>query len=181
MAYSQLCLICIHRNDNESQLFFVTVGSTVDLNMVIDMWPVVLFMSIALMVGKVGVVAVLSGLVGLSLEEGIVAGASLSQGGEFAFVILGQAAAGNMILPPDLDKILVAVVILSMGLTSFAVDATIELLNPAVECEDEECIAGRDFEEERKGSISITSLPSESVEVAQVTTVNQLINKEDDE
>lgn len=129
-------------------LFFVTVGSTIDLPLVAELWPVVVFMALALMVGKVGVLAAIAPLVGLTFAEGVVAGASLSQGGEFAFVILGQAAAGESgnILPPTLDKILVAVVVLSMALTSFGVDAAVDLLKPDFDCDDDECEAAKEME-----------------------------------
>ena len=76
--------------------------------------------------------AALGPLVGLSWREALVAGAVLSQGGEFAFVIFGQATstgAGNL-FPQKLEEVLVCVVILSMALTPVAVEVAMKIAGP---------------------------------------------------
>ena len=62
---------------------------------------------------------------------------------------------------------------------SFAVDATVELLRPDEECDDLECIAGAEFEEERK------RIPANSADKAGVLDTEKLtvqqFQKRDDE
>lgn len=127
-------------------LFFVTVGSTIDLPLVTQYLPIVLFMSASLILGKIGVTTLLAPTVGLNWREGLVAGAALSQGGEFAFVIFGQASAGDSIFPHDLDRILVAVVVVTMAMTPTMMDLAILLVSPELECTDIECDTGREMQ-----------------------------------
>jgi Kef-type K+ transport system membrane component KefB len=113
-------------------LFFVTIGTTIDVPLAIEMFPIILLMTTTLMATKTGVVTALGPLVGLSWREALVAGAVLSQGGEFAFVIFGQATstgAGNL-FPQKLEEVLVCVVILSMALTPIAVEIAMKIAGP---------------------------------------------------
>ena len=113
-------------------LFFVTIGTTIDVPLAIEMFPIILIMTTTLMATKTGVVTALGPLVGLTWREALVAGAVLSQGGEFAFVIFGQATstgAGNL-FPQKLEEVLVCVVILSMALTPVAVEAAMKIAGP---------------------------------------------------
>lgn len=113
-------------------LFFVTIGTTIDVPLAIEMFPIILIMTTTLMATKTGVVTALGPLVGLSWREALVAGAVLSQGGEFAFVIFGQATstgAGNL-FPQKLEEVLVCVVILSMALTPVAVEVAMKIAGP---------------------------------------------------
>ena len=48
-------------------------------------------MTAGLMAGKIGVITALGPVTGLTWRESLVTGAFLAQGGEFAFVIFGQA------------------------------------------------------------------------------------------
>jgi len=113
-------------------LFFVTIGTTIDLPLAMDLFPIVLTMTAALMVMKTGVVTALGPTVGLTWRESLVAGAFLSQGGEFAFVIFGQATSGSSgsLFPQNLDELLVVVVISSMALTPVAVDLSLRIAGP---------------------------------------------------
>ena len=62
---------------------------------------------------------------------------------------------------------------------SFAVDATVELLRPNEECDDLECIAGAEFEEERK---RIPANPAEKGGVLETEKLTvQQFQKRDDE
>ena len=88
--------------------------------------------------GKTAVITALGPAVGLTWREALVAGAFLCQGGEFAFVIFGQATSGSTgsLFPMGLDKLLVIVVILSMALTPLAVDAALKIVGPDFMTED---------------------------------------------
>jgi hypothetical protein len=123
-------------------LFFVTIGTTIDLPLAVDLFPIVAVMTAGLMIGKIGVVTVLGPITGLSWRESLVAGAFLAQGGEFAFVIFGQATSGGAgsLFPQNLDELLVVVVISSMALTPLAVDLALKIAGPTLDlssCEEE--------------------------------------------
>lgn len=123
-------------------LFFVTIGTTIDLPLAIDLFPIVAVMTAGLMAGKIGVVTALGPITGLTWRESLVAGAFLAQGGEFAFVIFGQATSGSSgsLFPQNLDELLVVVVISSMALTPVAVDLALKIAGPSLDlsnCEDE--------------------------------------------
>ena len=116
-------------------LFFVTIGTTIDLPLFVELWPIALVMTGTLMASKTAVITALGGFVGLTWREALVSGAFLSQGGEFAFVIFGQATSGSAgsLFPMGLDELLVIVVILSMALTPLAVDVALKIAGPDFE------------------------------------------------
>lgn len=97
-------------------LFFVTTGSQFDLSLFIEIWPIAVAMVIGLVGVKTLIIGVLSPLFGLSRAESTRTAFLLSQGGEFAFVLLALARELK-VLPEDLNKLLIMVVILSMALT----------------------------------------------------------------
>ena len=118
-------------------LFFVTIGTTIDLPLAIELFPIVIAMTLGLMVAKTGVVTAMGPITGLTWQESLVAGAFLSQGGEFAFVIFGQATSGSggSLFQQDLDQLLVVVVIASMALTPLVVDLATKVAGPMVDLE----------------------------------------------
>ena len=97
-------------------LFFMAVGMSVNLALLVDNPSLIVGLVVGLMLVKS---AVLIGL-GLVLKKPIATAAklaiTLSQGGEFAFVILGVAV-GAQVLDAVTSDILVLVVTLSMGVT----------------------------------------------------------------
>ena len=114
-------------------LFFVTVGTTINIDLLSEVWPIALVMAVTLVTVKTGVVAGAGRLVGLSWQEGLVAGSAIAQGGEFAFVIFAQASANtgagaSSVLPPGLSELLVGVIILSMALTPLALDLALRVV-----------------------------------------------------
>ncbi|GLC53047.1 hypothetical protein PLESTB_000702300 [Pleodorina starrii] len=99
-------------------LFFVTTGSSINLAFLQAHWQEVFWMLAGLVTIKTGVVAAAGQLVGLTRSEAIRTGFVLSQGGEFAFVLLSLANQLR-ILPTNLNQLLIIVVVLSMALTPF--------------------------------------------------------------
>ncbi|KAL6758236.1 Sodium/hydrogen exchanger family-domain-containing protein [Haematococcus lacustris] len=97
-------------------LFFVTTGSSVDMGVLRTNWQVILWILAGLITIKTGVIAALGPSFGLSRAESIRTGFILSQGGEFAFVLLSLAYSLN-VLPENLNQVLIIVVVLSMALT----------------------------------------------------------------
>lgn len=116
-------------------LFFVTIGTTIDVPLARDLFPIVTLMTAGLMAGKLATITALGPLTGLTWREALVAGAFLAQGGEFAFVIFGQATSGSggALFPQNLDELLVVVVIVSMALTPLAVDAAMAIAGPTLD------------------------------------------------
>eukprot|EP00798_Chlamydomonas_sp_ICE-L_P021741 gene21741-28763_t len=72
-------------------LFFVTTGSSIDLNLLAENWQLIAWMLAGLLSIKTVVIASLGIASGLSRNEAIHLGFTLSQGGEFAFVLLSLA------------------------------------------------------------------------------------------
>jgi len=99
-------------------LFFMTVGMTIDLSLVVRDWWLVLALLAALVAVKAAVLAVLCRLFGLAPSLSVQVGLTLSQGGEFAFVLF-DLARGQGVLPADTAQLLLAVVALSMAATPF--------------------------------------------------------------
>ena len=97
-------------------LFFVTTGASLDVGLLIKDWQIVVALLAGLIAVKVGAIGTFSPLFGLSRGESARAAFSLAQGGEFAFVLLQLAKELN-VLPDELNRLLIIVVVLSMALT----------------------------------------------------------------
>lgn len=97
-------------------LFFIAVGMSVDWGIVIDRWAMVLGCVLGLMAIKSLTIYGLCRLFGSPGEDAQRVAATLSQGGEFAFVLFSVAAA-NAVMPAEQANILTAVVTISMAFT----------------------------------------------------------------
>jgi monovalent cation:proton antiporter-2 (CPA2) family protein len=97
-------------------LFFMAVGMSTDLALLGESPGQVIGLTLALVVVKSLVMLPIGRLHGLSFEEAMRAAAVLSQGGEFAFVLLSAGAAASLIPGATLD-LAVLVVTLSMATT----------------------------------------------------------------
>lgn len=97
-------------------LFFVTTGTSIDMQLLFREWPNVLALLSGLIVIKTVIITAIGPRVGLTLQESVRVGFLLSQGGEFAFVVFSLAN-GLGVLPLELNKLLIIVVVLSMALT----------------------------------------------------------------
>ncbi|KAJ8764789.1 hypothetical protein K2173_009194 [Erythroxylum novogranatense] len=99
-------------------LFFVTTGTSIDMQLLLREWPNVLSLLAGLIAIKTVIIAAIGPRVGLTLQESVRIGFLLSQGGEFAFVVFSLANRLG-VLPLELNKLLIIVVVLSMALTPF--------------------------------------------------------------
>lgn len=97
-------------------LFFLTTGASVEPTVIQQEWPTVLALLGGLVIFKAVIITLLGPLFKLSKSESVRTGLLLSGGGEFAFVVLTLADKLDVI-PNQLAKILVGVVVLSMALT----------------------------------------------------------------
>ncbi len=97
-------------------LFFMTVGMSLNLDMLYDRFPSIIGLSVALMLSKALIIMALCRVFGFSLSTALHTGLLLSQGGEFAFVLFGLAGSLGVI-NADISQTLLVVVTVSMALT----------------------------------------------------------------
>ncbi len=97
-------------------LFFMAVGMSADIHLLVSKPVLVLGGAFALMGLKFLVLAGIGKLVGNSWSTSVRLGMVLSQGGEFAFVLFSTAV-GEKLLPVKLGDQLILIVTLSMALT----------------------------------------------------------------
>ncbi len=97
-------------------LFFIAVGMSVNVGLLVDSPLTILALVVALVAGKAAILFFLGWRSGLSITCAQKLALSISQGGEFAFVILGVAITANVVDRP-LSDLLILVVTLSMATT----------------------------------------------------------------
>jgi Kef-type K+ transport system membrane component KefB/voltage-gated potassium channel Kch len=103
-------------------LFFVTTGTSINVDLLVREWPNVLGLLAGLITLKTAIVSAAGPLVGLSRAESVRTGLLVGQGGEFAFVVFSLANQLG-VLPSDLNQLLIIVVVLSMALTPVLAEA----------------------------------------------------------
>ena len=103
-------------------LFFVTTGTSINVDLLVREWPNVLGLLAGLITLKTAIVTAAGPLVGLSRAESVRTGLLVGQGGEFAFVVFSLANQLG-VLPSDLNQLLIIVVVLSMALTPVLAEA----------------------------------------------------------
>lgn len=97
-------------------LFFMTVGMSIDPQLLVAKFPVIIGSIALLITGKTALVAGIGRYFGLSLIAGVRAGLLLAPGGEFAFVAFGEAVQKG-ILTPQMSSLLFLIVGISMAVT----------------------------------------------------------------
>ncbi len=104
-------------------LFFLAVGMMLDLGAIARDPLFVISMALMLITVKAAVMFVLARLFGVPWRGALALGLLLSQGGEFGFVLFGQASHA-MLIAPEASSLFSAVVTLSMATTPFLMIAT---------------------------------------------------------
>lgn len=94
-------------------LFFLAVGMTLNLRVVLENPGQVLLMVVALLTVKTVVITLVARGFGTPWDKALPMALLLSQGGEFAFVLLASAVAG-LLIRPEAASLFTAVVTLSM-------------------------------------------------------------------
>ena len=97
-------------------LFFISVGMSLNMGLLVSMPVIVILATLGLMLLKGSILYALGRIFKLSRLGGVSLGASLCQGGEFAYVIFTAAIAAGVMTQAQTD-LLVVVVTLSMALT----------------------------------------------------------------
>ncbi|GLT41906.1 hypothetical protein SLA2020_159350 [Shorea laevis] len=95
---------------------YVDFNSYICFWLLFQEWPNVLSLLAGLIVIKTLIITAIGPRVGLTIQESVRIGLLLSQGGEFAFVVFSLANRLG-VLPLELNKLLIIVVVLSMALT----------------------------------------------------------------
>ena len=104
-------------------LFFITVGAGIQFDLILAQPLTIAGWVAAIVLGKAALVYGLGRWCRLRPPESLLFAASLAQGGEFAFVLIGQA---TDILSPEMAQILTASVALSMALAPLLIVFTIQ-------------------------------------------------------
>ena len=113
-------------------LFFIAVGMSVNIGLIVERPVLVLALAVGLIALKMTVLWPLARLYGLNAEAARRLASVIPQGGEFAFVIFGLAVTAGVMIRSEAD-LLIAVVIVSMALTPILVELDerlIERLRP---------------------------------------------------
>lgn len=101
-------------------LFFISIGMMLDWRLVLERWPLVLFLSMLPVLFKAALVTLLARGLGATTGVSLRTGLYLAQAGEFGFVLLTLAQA-NALVPPALLNPILASMVLSMLATPFIV------------------------------------------------------------
>lgn len=110
-------------------LFFMAVGMTTDMHLLISSPLLIVGGALGLMTLKFIVLVLIGTMVGNSWHTSVRLGISLAQGGEFAFVLFSSATHFNL-LPTELSDRLMLIVTLSMALTPLAFYLLEKLIEP---------------------------------------------------
>ncbi|HTF94593.1 MAG TPA: monovalent cation:proton antiporter-2 (CPA2) family protein [Cellvibrio sp.] len=98
-------------------LFFIAVGMSLNLRLLFAEPLLILALALTLMLIKIVVVGVILRIRKFPIEEGLLIGVMLAQGGEFAFVVMATAEQ-TAFIPKEISNYVVLVVGISMALTS---------------------------------------------------------------
>lgn len=118
-------------------LFFIAVGASIDFPLIASQPWVIVGWVLLLVVIKTIVLLALGKIFKLSTEQNFIFSFSLSQVGEFAFVLFSFALQEG-ILPQETVNLLIAVVAISMGLTPLVMLINEKLILPKVGTEEKE-------------------------------------------
>ncbi len=95
-------------------LFFITIGMLLNVQLLSTIWPWVLCLLAALMIGKLLIVAGLCRLGGWDSAVSLRSAWVLAHGGEFGFAILALALS-NQIFPENVGQTVLAAILISMA------------------------------------------------------------------
>nr|AAL24515.1 glutathione-regulated potassium-efflux system protein KefKZH [Wolbachia endosymbiont of Drosophila melanogaster] len=97
-------------------LFFMTVGMSINTELLLNKLPLITLLSIILTVLKTSIIYILCRFFGFKSAPAIQAGLLLSQGGEFAFILFRLADELN-VLPSEIAQVLMMVTTVTMAFT----------------------------------------------------------------
>ena len=147
-------------------IFFVSVGMMVDPAVLGQYWKLVLSLVIITLVIKAIVSSAAAMLAGASLEDSLKTGFTLSQIGEFAFIV-ASVGVTLKVLPSHIYPVIIAASVITTFTTPYWIKAATPCykwlngkLSPAQKARlDEYCLLGRKSGDKNWGSIITYSLP----------------------
>lgn len=104
-------------------LFFVTIGMSLELSLLVEFWPRILFFTLALLVIKSAVVALSVWALGFDRQDAVSVGLNLSQAGEFGLALMALAML-NGAVPVDQASFVSIIAIFSMIASPFLIRHT---------------------------------------------------------
>jgi monovalent cation:proton antiporter-2 (CPA2) family protein len=110
-------------------LFFISVGASIDFNLLQQEPYLILGLVVGLIVIKLVILFVLGFVFKMSMSQNFLFSFSLAQGGEFAFVLFSFASQ-NRVIPESISDTLILVVAVSMALTPVLMIFNEKLLQP---------------------------------------------------
>ncbi len=125
-----------------TSFFFVSIGMMLNLQYVAEHLLLIIVLAVVLMLGKAAINIVSVRAIGITGAAAILSAIGLSQIGEFSF-ILGSTGLSAGILTQDVYQVFLAITIVTMAITPFAVNAgpaiAKRLVRPKVPGEDIFC------------------------------------------
>lgn len=107
-------------------IFFITVGTKLDLTVLPELWQPILFLLLGLLVGKSMIIALLTRYCDSDDPTALRTGLVLAQGGEFGFALLALALSNRLLTSNESQAVLAAIVV------SMAVSPLIIRYNEAI-------------------------------------------------
>tara|TARA_R110002124_G_scaffold152394_3_gene319293 strand:- start:1979 stop:3130 length:1152 start_codon:yes stop_codon:yes gene_type:complete len=102
-------------------LFFISIGMLVDISTWAETWVWIMFLLIAIVIGKSLLITTLSFLNKQGFNNSFKTGLILAQGGEFGFAIL-SIASQNKLLPTDYSQVVLAALLISFAIAPIIVN-----------------------------------------------------------
>ncbi len=119
-------------------LFFIAVGASINFPLILSQPLLILGLVLLLMLVKALILFLLGRFFKVSTDQNMIFSASLSQGGEFAFVLFSFSLQGG-ILDAQTVNVMVAVVAISMGFTPLVMLLNEKVLLPRIgTCKEQE-------------------------------------------
>jgi monovalent cation:H+ antiporter-2, CPA2 family len=118
-------------------VFFIAVGASIDFHLVSEQYRTIILWVLILIAVKALVLLLLGKVFKVSTEQNFIFSFSLTQVGEFAFVLFSFSIQQG-ILSPETTSIMTAVVAISMALTPLVILANEKLILPRVGTNEEE-------------------------------------------
>jgi monovalent cation:H+ antiporter-2, CPA2 family len=103
-------------------VFFISVGMLIDPRIIVQQWPIILFLSLITIFGKLIVTSIAAFLTGQSLYTSLRVGFGMAQIGEFSFIIIALGIALKVI-----NKELYPIIVAVSGITTFTTPYLIRL------------------------------------------------------
>ncbi|WP_135211466.1 monovalent cation:proton antiporter-2 (CPA2) family protein [Vitreimonas flagellata] len=116
-------------------LFFISVGMSLNVTVVLDQWQLIGAGVLAFMMVKALGIYGIARIFGADQREATTRAALFAQGGEFAFVLYSAALAGG-VMSAEIAAVMTAIVIISMALTPLVVLVVRRYLPEPVENRD---------------------------------------------